>query len=348
MESKDRKKGCCGQKRQGLTRREFLGNTAAVAGAAAAAGIISPGLLRAQSNALDAPTVTCVSATQTSIEVKVCAGASGAPAGFSLHWTPLPDDVACADYVWGSGDAHCNRSFSGVPQNLPNGGVAGSCDPNGKKWTLGPYECVIVDIADELEQCGLSEIRGPEGCVELDCDTTYVIRAFAHAVPGKGGKQRSPFSANVCCDTEPCDQEPNDGCTRTLGYWQTHGPDGCRTGNNTNAWPPDVLASGLTIGGTTYTAAQLCSALQRNPGGPTGGRAVTILAHQLIAAMLNIASGAAAPSCDVAAASALLTGLDINTSSVLQSTPLGNQMITASVCLDNYNNGNDTAPHCVD
>ena len=38
------------------------------------------------SKRLKPPTLTCVDATQVSVDVKVCAGSSGTPAGFVLKW----------------------------------------------------------------------------------------------------------------------------------------------------------------------------------------------------------------------------------------------------------------------
>jgi hypothetical protein len=94
-------------------------------------------------------------------------------------------------------------------------------------------------------------------------------------------------------------------------------------------WP----VTELTIGGTTYSDAELCTNLNM----PGGGNAVLILSHKLIAAMLNIANGATAPSdCDIDVASDLLTGLDINTASIDPSTALGQQMIARADCLDLY------------
>jgi hypothetical protein len=73
----------------------------------------------------------------------------------------------------------------------------------------------------------------------------------------------------VCCfDPEP------EGCTLTQGFWKTHG----------NAWP----VSGLTLGGMTYTHVELMNPLWT----PARGDKSMILAHQLIAAMLNEAAGA--------------------------------------------------------
>jgi hypothetical protein len=55
-------------------------------------------------------------------------------------------------------------------------------------------------------------------------------------------------------------------------------------GNNCNVWP----VQSLTLGTVPYDQAQLCSIFNE----PVGGNGLVSLAHQLIAAKLNIASGA--------------------------------------------------------
>jgi hypothetical protein len=67
---------------------------------------------------------------------------------------------------------------------------------------------------------------------------------------------------------------PDDACHFTPGYWKNH-PE---------AWPLDSV----TLGGVTYTKAQALVILQK----PVRGDATIILAHHLIAAILNVANGA--------------------------------------------------------
>ncbi|WP_437504432.1 hypothetical protein [Sorangium sp. So ce1099] len=65
-----------------------------------------------------------------------------------------------------------------------------------------------------------------------------------------------------------------DGCTLTQGYWKNH----------EESWP----VSSLTIGGVEYSQAELLELFRTAPKGD----ASLILGHQLIAALLNTASGA--------------------------------------------------------
>jgi hypothetical protein len=65
-----------------------------------------------------------------------------------------------------------------------------------------------------------------------------------------------------------------ENCTFSMGFWKNH-PD---------AWPVEAI----TIGGVTFSTAEGIAILQT----PPRGDATYILAHQLIAAKLNIANGA--------------------------------------------------------
>ena len=64
------------------------------------------------------------------------------------------------------------------------------------------------------------------------------------------------------------------GCTYTNGFWKNHPED----------WPVEQL----TLGGVDYTKAEAIDLLET----PTKGDATIILAHQLIAAKLNVANAA--------------------------------------------------------
>jgi hypothetical protein len=74
--------------------------------------------------------------------------------------------------------------------------------------------------------------------------------------------------------------DPGEGCTLTQGYWKNHGG----TGPQADAWP----VNNLTLGSVNYTQAQLLAIL----GTPVKGNGLISLAHQLIAAKLNVAAGA--------------------------------------------------------
>ena len=271
--------------------------------------------------ALNAPVITCGTSTAASINIQVCAGTSGAPAGFSIQWMLKSDYTA---YGWpsdtdssGNAASFCKASFSGVP----------GCS----NYNLAANACITVNIGENLfDDCGASGT-----CTgQLLCGSDYVFRAFAHNDPVSGAG-KSGFSTILTCSTQPC---TNLGCTFTQGYWKTHGPVGCVTGNNTDVWP----VTSLQLGTVTYTDMQLCSILNT----PAGGNGLLALAHQLIAAKLNIANGAngSAIAQSIADADALIGGLTIP--------PVGSGSLSAAstntliAALTNYNEGLTGPGHC--
>jgi len=195
---------------------------------------------------LSTPTVSCFSSTPSSITVQVQAGATGAPAGFSLQWMKTADLQALGG-VWPE-DGFCKASFSGVPW----------CS----NYNLAPYATITIEAGDVLfDACGASSQNCSQ--IPLDCNTQYSFRAFAHA---NSTYNRSAFSATTTCSTEPCVSDG--GCTYTQGFWATHGP--------------------IPVGNVSYTDLQLLSIFNT----PAQGNGLLTLAHQLIAAKLNIANGA--------------------------------------------------------
>ena len=84
--------------------------------------------------------------------------------------------------------------------------------------------------------------------------------------------------------------EPSD-CTKTQGYWKNH----------EEAWP----VGSLTLGATTYSQVQLLAILRE----PVRGNGLISLAHQLIAAKLNVAVGASGSADVIADADLLIASL---------------------------------------
>jgi len=231
------------------------------------AAIVCLGLVSSSAHAgltpYDPPSLSCVGSGQSEITVKACAGASGAPAGITIHWM---EKSVYDQFGWG-GENECALSLSGQP-SLQH--------PGASRWELGPNQCQEIQLGDiNFDETGVSGTGC--GLDPLKCGTEYVFRAFAHAGRGFG---RSDWSADVVCSTQPC---PVNGCTFTQGYWKTHGPAGCVTGNNSNTWPVNALV----IGSVGYTDLQLCSIFNT----PAAGNGLISLAHQLMAAKLNLANG---------------------------------------------------------
>jgi hypothetical protein len=121
------------------------------------------------------------------------------------------------------------------------------------------------------------------------------------------------------------------GCPATIGFWKN---------SSKHPFPSSVETSGLTIGGVTYTPAQLLTILSDN-----GGNAVVILGRQLVGALLNLAAGATDnPTADAAISNAEMlletNSLNLLTSDVAPGSTLGQQLLADEVTLNNYNNAN--------
>ena len=234
--------------------------------------------------AYDTPAISCApGSTGSSIKVTVTAGPSGAPAGFSVQWM-LQSELDANGGMWpldsyvdASLGSFCKASFSGKA--------------SGYNYAVGAGQSSTVTVGDVIY-----DTPGASSACEntpLNCGERYAFRAFAHATNTLG---RSAFSNTTTCSTIACTTD--DGCTYTQGYWKSHGP--IPLGNNSNQWP----VTSLTLGGTTYSDLDLLSILNT----PGAGNGLITLAHQLIAAKLNVANGAndSAIAATIVAADALI------------------------------------------
>jgi hypothetical protein len=247
----------------------------------------------------------------------VRAGSTGAPAGFSLQWI-TKDLFDQLGGKWPSSDDPrvCSGSFSGNAQL--------------SRYNLLPNEAVFVRVGEFLFDNGAST-----NCLDaLLCNTVYVFRAFAHAT---STLQRSDFTPNLLCSTT--NQCASTNCVFTQGYWKTHGPGLCVTGQNTNQWPVEWLI----LGDRNYSASELCAVLQT----PASGNGLVAMAHQLIAADLNIANGASA---DTIAAT-ITDANNLVDSLVIPSVGTGflppSSTSADETLLERYNSGNNGPLHCV-
>ena len=273
----------------------------------------------------------CPSLSQFSIDLVICGDVvTGAPAGVTVQWKK------CSDYDvsgWADDGTLCALSLSGMP-----GRDHGAAD---SRWDLGPGACQTIRIGDNLfDETGAS-VSGT-GCTDpLECGTCYVFRTFAHA---DRNDKKSAFSDNFYCATADCD---NGACTRTQGYWKTHGPGDCHNGNNANLWP-----AGFTL--CMLTQAQICADMN-TPVGPScgphlGANARLQLEHQLVAALLNLQVNGTDGSClgNAIATATSLVCANV-TACVGVNTALGAQMNALASTLDDYNNGLlSCAKHCLE
>jgi hypothetical protein len=272
--------------------------------------------------ALDAPSLSCGTSTQTTININVTAGASGAPAGLSLQWMTNGDFIANGGWFLSEDGRLCKASFSGVPRSNIN------------RFSLPSNGGTTVELGNLFDD----EVGVSFNCNEdLACGTTYIIRAFSHNDPDSG-RGKSAFSSNLTCATLACFNDG--GCTYTQGYYKTHGP--IPTGNNSYLWPASVQTLGLTIGNVVYTADQLLAIFNT----PAQGNGLLSLTHQLIAAKLNVLGGAddSAVSATIASADALIGSLVVP--------PVGSGSLANSATspltsvLANFNEGVIGPGHC--
>lgn len=114
------------------------------------------------------------------------------------------------------------------------------------------------------------------------------------------------------------------GCTFTLGYWKNH----------TDAWP-----AGFSPDDPFFSSGQTWLEVLQSP---VKGNVYYIVAHQYIAAALNIANGASVPA-NVQTA--------FNDAAAYLADPAGStltrdQLTAIAGVLDSYNNGFEGVPHC--
>jgi hypothetical protein len=124
---------------------------------------------------------------------------------------------------------------------------------------------------------GVSRAVGAGGSYSFNIPANASVVIVVNAVSAGSGVGTS-YTLNVSgliCNTTG-NGECTLGCVLGHGYWKNHD----------SAWP----VSSLTLGTVTYTKAQLLSILSQ----PVKGNGLVSLAHQLIAARLNLASGAQA------------------------------------------------------
>ena len=134
----------------------------------------------------------------------------------------------------------------------------------------------------------------------------------------------------ACNDNTNTSENPitaGDDCTLTQGYWKNH----------PNAWP----VTSVTLGSVSYTKAQALAILDQS----VNGNGLIGLAHQLIAAKLNVASGSTNTiATTITGADALIGALVVP--------PVGSGYLAPSAAssfghaLDDYNMGTTGPGHC--
>jgi hypothetical protein len=209
---------------------------------------------------LDAPSASLVATDRTSITLQVQAGSDGAPAGFIVEW--LPADRYHALGGWPASAALVGHSdFTGVPTLHVTPGV--------ESFQLGAGQVAEVVLGELFDETGFEA----SDRMELAEGTEYVVRVRAKAAGP--GLEESGNSNTVACRTAP---RTATDCTVGLGYWTRHPESWSRV-------------TSLALGSVSYTQTQILAILRQ----PARGNGLISLAHQLIAARLNLLLGVVPP-----------------------------------------------------
>ncbi len=164
------------------------------------------------------------------------------------------------------------------------------------------------------------------------CDVQSLDLFSITPTPTSSGTLLTPTSSGTLLTPTipPTEESPSsNNCTYTQGYWKNH----------PLAWP----VAELTLGGVTYSQAEAADILHTVPQGD----ATYILAHQLIAAKLNVSQGAD----DTAIAAIIVAADDWLAAHPLASNPSDAEReagIALAEMLDDYNNGLVGPGHCDD
>jgi hypothetical protein len=225
---------------------------------------------RTTTTELDSPFVVQGPEATTVIHLDVTAGPSGAPNGFTLEWIPRSLYDALGGWPEDPLDPRIQYAiYVGAPSlNIVEGTTS---------FVLGPGESAKVEIGDIFDETGVEATS----LGEMAVGTEYAVRVRANGDRGisTGGDGVLPPSPNSY--THFCWTKHNDGledCVHSQGYWKTR----------PTIWP----VSNLRLGNVIYSKNQLVAILNKQ----ASGNGLVSLAHQLIAAKLNVIAGAIAPS----------------------------------------------------
>ena len=231
--------------------------------------LLSVSIASATTTELDPPALEQGLEATSLIQLNVTAGVSGAPNGFTIEWIsrtlydelggwptdPLDPRIQSAIYV-------------GAPSlNIVEGTTT---------FLLGPGEVALVEVGDIFDETGVLSTN-PD---EMAAGTEYAVRVRANGdggMEGGGGSIMPPSSNSL---THWCWTRHNGGhddCVHSQGYWKNHPGD----------WP----VNNLRLGNIIYSKNQLLAILNK----PASGNGLISLAHQLIAAKLNVIAGAIPP-----------------------------------------------------
>lgn len=232
--------------------------------------------------------------------------------------------------VGGDGcSGHCTAEFCG------NGVTEGSeqCDDGNAASGDGcsglcNYEVCGNSVLDAGESCDDGNTEGGDGC-SANCTIEICGNAIIEGSEQcDDGNATNGDGCSSACVIEPPPPPPVHGCTKTIGWWKTH--NRYERGSNRINWP---ISENTMLCNKSWL--DILEAAPR-------GNAWYILAHQYIAARLNIAAGASSTP-DVTAAINRATSLLANCSVSRTQRTLATDLTSL---LEDYNQGQTGPGHC--
>ncbi len=263
--------------------------------------MVSPPSAAHALSAYDPPQVSLVKSGYFDVILQVRAGGSGAPAGFTIQWMTLSDFQLRGGWPADPSDpALLYCTFNGIPTL--------HLSPESPSYELAPNAGIRTEPGDLFDATGVIT----DDVNVLTPGVMYVFRARAE---GDAGGLPSAFTETFSVATLSAE------CTQ--GFWKNH-PE---------SWPTG--STPMLLGTVSYSKSQLLMIFNQ----PAVGNGLISLAHQLIAAKLNIANGSdpSAILATIASADALIDGLVVP--------PIGGGFLAPSLTdpltqmLDDYNNG---------
>lgn len=254
--------------------------------------LLGTGLAHAQTVELETPLITATAGGSVLMDVSVTAGGTGAPNGFTIEWMTEAQFRQIGG-EWPATATHPflrSAAFLGTPTlNTADGTVT---------FALDPGEMAMVQLGDFFDETGVMTANSNE---ELAAGTLYVFRVKANGPDDPfAAFSSSRYSGTHYCQTKPPGggygggYGDDDDCTESEGHWRSH----------PSQWP----VSSLRLGNVVYSKTQLLSIMNKS----ARGNGLLSMAHELIAAKLNVYAGAIASpktSNAIAAADALIGNL---------------------------------------
>jgi hypothetical protein len=270
------------------------------------------------------PTISVVDRGLYRLTIGVTAGADGAPSGYGIQWMKKADYDALGGTWPDVGHAKLMYCECYGPFTLNSWDVEGN---PGNSPILEAGQTSHLQLGDLNDEEGL--YGAPASYYDpLTPGTQYVVRGYTL---GDGLGDPSAFTSTL--ETQTLVSE----CTQ--GFWKTHGPGACHSGNNADVWPaacfPMELGTKNDAGSYNYNQTEICSIFLQN----TGGNGLISLAHQLATAKLNgcSTSDLTPVAATMAAAQALIGNLVVPPVGGGFLAPASTSELTET--LDDYNNG---------